>query len=143
MRDEARAARLAAAADRRGSAYRFLLEHHDLLADALTRPSWARFAERMAEEGLADAEGKPATAESLRKMWFRVRREVAARRARQATRVAKRETAPVGVTEPERPAEREPQRPGSSIDEAFRRAGLAGAGDGGRVPEVMKWGEDR
>ena len=67
----------------RSSLFWYLLENHDDLLRAATgtRILWGPLCEQFAADGLRDAEGKPPSPETARMTWWRVRREVAKRRA--------------------------------------------------------------
>ena len=80
----------------------WLLEHHDEIADAASgrRMQWATLCARFAEAGLTDTTGKPATPNTAKVTWQRVRRAVAQQRARRATKAANPKR--VGATPPSR-----------------------------------------
>jgi hypothetical protein len=71
-------------AGRRSPLFLWLRENHDALAAAFANnaPAWASLATYLGERGVRDGEGKPPTARGARDAWWRVRREVAAARAR-------------------------------------------------------------
>lgn len=77
---------LATAGAGRSPLYRWLRTRHDAFAALLevTRPNWRTLAEGFAELGIATPDGKPVTAAAARHVWWRVRRDVAAARARRA-----------------------------------------------------------
>ena len=81
-----RIAELAKAGAGRSPLYRWLRTRHDAFAALLeeTRPSWRTLAEGFAELGITTADGKPIAAAAARHVWWRVRRDVAAARARRA-----------------------------------------------------------
>ena len=81
-----RIAELAKAGAGRSPLYRWLRTRHDAFAALLeeTRPTWTTLAEGFAELGIAKADGKPIAAEAARHVWWRVRRDVAAARAKRA-----------------------------------------------------------
>ncbi len=81
-----RIAELAKAGAGRSPLYRWLRTRHDAFAALLeeTRPNWTTLAEGFAELGIAKSDGKPIAAEAARNVWWRVRRDVAAARARRA-----------------------------------------------------------
>lgn len=60
---------------------RWMRRHHDdLVARIGERPDWSVLAQVFAESGLTDRSGKPASPETARKAWQRVRKEIAARK---------------------------------------------------------------
>lgn len=73
-----------ALAEKKSSTYRWLRSNHDKLRDELaaTRPSWTVIAGVLATHGLEDATGKPPTASTVRRIWYRVRKDVQAARSR-------------------------------------------------------------
>ena len=81
-----RIAELAKAGAGRSPLYRWLRTRHDAFAALLeeTRPNWRTLAEGFAELGITTADGKPIAAAAARHAWWRVRRDVAAARARRA-----------------------------------------------------------
>lgn len=81
-----RIAELAKAGAGRSPLYRWLRTRHDAFAALLeeTRPNWRTLAEGFAELGITTADGKLIAAEAVRHIWWRVRRDVAAARARRA-----------------------------------------------------------
>ena len=81
-----RIAELAKAGAGRTPLYRWLRTRHDAFAALLeeTRPNWRTLAEGFAELGITTADGKPIAAAAARHVWWRVRRDVAAARARRA-----------------------------------------------------------
>ena len=100
---------------------RWMRQRHDALAEAFADapPAWAAFATAVAALGITDAEGKPPTAESARQTWYRVRRDVAAararRRARAAPSLAPDEIAPGVHLVPPEPGS-DPPRPRAKLD---------------------------
>ena len=105
----------------RSPLYRWMRQRHDALADAFTEapPAWSAFASAVAAIGLTDADGKPPTAEGARQTWYRVRRDVAAARARRlaksAPALAPGEIAP-GVRAAAPVAEPDTPRPRMALD---------------------------
>lgn len=61
------------------SLYQWLRRRHDSFAEHVgtVRPNWAALATEFAALGLTDSSGQAATAERVRKTWWRVRRDVA------------------------------------------------------------------
>jgi len=70
-------------ASTRSPLFQWMLRHHDKLADAFaeSRPKWAEVAALLAGKGFTSTEGKPLNPQSVRQMWYRVRRRHAATRA--------------------------------------------------------------
>ena len=68
----------------RSPLYRWLRARHDAFAELLdeTRPRWRTLADGFNDLGLAGAGGQALTPETARHTWWRVRRDVAAARAR-------------------------------------------------------------
>jgi hypothetical protein len=64
--------------------YLWLREHHDALTAAFAEsaPAWAALATYLGEHGITDGDAKRPTARGTRDAWWRVRRDVAAARAR-------------------------------------------------------------
>jgi hypothetical protein len=60
---------------RKSAPYQWLAARHDALVAAFAEepPSWPALAAFLAERGIMNADGKPPTAEGLRKVWLRVR----------------------------------------------------------------------
>jgi hypothetical protein len=71
---------------RRSQLYLWLRAHHDQLAEAFsqTGPAWSQIATSLGNNGVVDGAGKEPTPETVRATWYRVRRDVAAARARRA-----------------------------------------------------------
>ncbi len=71
----------------RSTLFYWLVEHHDEIAQAAAGRSirWEPLRVRFAELGLTDGDGKPATAETSRLTWFKVRKEVLKHRTLRAT----------------------------------------------------------
>lgn len=66
----------------RSALSRWMRQNHDaLLARIGERPDWTVLSEVFAKAGLTDRTGKPASAETARKAWQRVRKEIDARRS--------------------------------------------------------------
>jgi hypothetical protein len=68
--------------------YLWLRQNHDEIVEGLrdVRPSWRILAKRLGEMGIQDGAGKTPTPEGARATWYRVRRDLAAARAKQAAR---------------------------------------------------------
>jgi len=71
----------------RSTLFYWLVEHHNEIAQAAAGRSirWEPLRIRFAELGLTDGDGKPATAETSRLTWFKVRKEVLKHRTLRAT----------------------------------------------------------
>ena len=75
--------------DGRSKLYQYLWRQHRALSKAMVRlnPSWASIAAEIAAAGIMGANGRPASPTAVRNVWWRVCRDVEARkRARQAER---------------------------------------------------------
>lgn len=99
-----RIAEVARGGSGRSPLYRWLRARHDAFAELVeeTRPNWKGLAEGFTELGLEGADGRWLTAETVRRTWWRVRRDVAAARERRA----KPPTPPAVVPEPRSAATR-------------------------------------
>jgi hypothetical protein len=66
--------------------YLWMRQNHDRIAEGLNglRPSWLALATRLGEMDILDGAGKAPTPQGARATWYRVRRDLAAARARQA-----------------------------------------------------------
>jgi hypothetical protein len=66
--------------------YLWMRQNHDRIAEGLDglRPSWRALATRLSEMKIHDGTGKAPTPDGARGTWYRVRRDLAAARARQA-----------------------------------------------------------
>ena len=102
---------LARAGAGRSRLYRWLRTRHDAFADLLeeTRPNWRTLAAGFAELGIFTAAGQPIAAEAVRHIWWRVRRDVAAARARRAAPPVPAQA--VAVVVPALPPASPPSRP--------------------------------
>ena len=71
----------------RSQLYLWLRAHHDQLVEGFRRtgPSWIGIATHLGDNGVVDGAGKAPAPETVRATWYRVRRDVAAARARHAT----------------------------------------------------------
>ena len=79
----------------RSTLFYWLVEFHDEIAQAAAGRfiRWEPLRVRFAELGLTDGDGKPATAETARTTWFKVRKEVRKRRTLHATGMLSRPAA--------------------------------------------------
>lgn len=70
---------------RKSAVYLWFLKNHDALVEAfaLNAPAWADLAAYLGKQGLKDGNGNPPRARGTRDVWFRVRREVKQRSARE------------------------------------------------------------
>lgn len=77
----------------RGDIYRWLREHHAVVTEwlAVRQPSWETIASRIARDGVVGQRGNPPAWHSVRRVWQRVCRDVAAEAA--AREAAAREAA--------------------------------------------------
>jgi hypothetical protein len=119
----------AAGRGRRSRLYLWLRAHHDQLVSGFTQngPSWGTIATHLGNNGLVDGGGKPPAPETVRATWYRVRRDVAAARARDDTAAAE----PVGVTPSPRTGS---SRSGISVPDVVRSSAapsdpMASSGD--------------
>jgi hypothetical protein len=76
----------AAGTGRRSMLYLWLHAHHDQLAEVFAQngPSWARIASHLGKNGIVGDGGDAPAPETVRSAWYRVRRDIAAARARHA-----------------------------------------------------------
>jgi hypothetical protein len=95
--------------------YRWMRSHHDALAAAFDADgaSWRVVTEMLAENGLTDGDGKQPVIRRAQKTWYRVKRDVAATRAKaEAKSKPSPALAPVVATIPlPSPASPDPWRP--------------------------------
>jgi hypothetical protein len=83
-------------ASTRSPLFQWMLRNHDMLAEtfAESRPNWTRVTELLMSRGFSSTDGKPLNPQSVRQMWFRVRKRHAAMRAgRKPRQAAKSEEA--------------------------------------------------
>lgn len=74
--------------DRHSPLYRFMVEHHDAIAEKRSRyGSWDKFLELVNEAGIRDGQHRPVTVRVLYRTWERVTRAVKASRSRPAARI--------------------------------------------------------
>ena len=71
---------------RRSPLYVWLRDNHDQLVEGFTRtaPAWATLAGYLGENGVRDGDGKIPSVRATREAWYRVRRELAANKARRS-----------------------------------------------------------
>lgn len=94
--------------DRHSPLYRFMVEHHDAIAEKRSRyGSWDKFLELVNEAGIRDGQDRPVTVRVLYRTWERVTRAVKASRTRPAARVS----TPVAPPRPGQAAQDQPTRP--------------------------------
>ncbi len=110
--------------DRHSPLYRFMVEHHDAIAEKRSRyGSWDKFLELVNEAGIRDGQDRPVTVRILYRTWERVTRAVKASRSRPAARIvtpAKTPSPPQMPNPPGRPfapspSTRPPQMVGSVV----------------------------
>jgi hypothetical protein len=121
-----RIAEVARAGSGRSLLYRWLRARHDAFAELVeeTRPNWKGLAEGFNGLGLAGPDGRALTAETVRHTWWRVRRDVAAARARRAAPSTPSPAVPLAGPEmaPEpRPAPPAPPASSSESTDALAR----------------------
>jgi hypothetical protein len=70
-------------ASMRSPLFQWMLRNHDTLVEtfAESRPNWTRVTELLTSKGFSSADGKPLNPQSVRQMWFRVRKRHAAMQA--------------------------------------------------------------
>jgi len=70
-------------ASTRSPLFQWMLRNHDTLAEtfAESRPNWTRVTELLVSKGFSNTDGKPLNPQSVRQMWFRVRKRHAAMQA--------------------------------------------------------------
>ena len=83
----------------RSQLYLWFYAHHDQLAEGFGRngPSWSQIARRLGDNGISDGKGKQPAPETVRATWYRVRRDVAAARARRAGPASERAVPGIAV----------------------------------------------
>ncbi len=88
--DVARIVRVLQQSPARSPLYQWMRKHHGKLVQEFedTRPSWDALAAEFGAMGLKDGSGGTLTAERTRKVWWRVRRDVATADVRRAARSA-------------------------------------------------------
>src|SRR5690349_1858293 len=88
-------------ASTRSPLFQWMLRNHDMLAEtfAESRPNWTRVTELLMGRGFSSTDDRPLNPQSVRQMWFRVRRRHAAMQAGRKPRQAAglEEAAPVTV----------------------------------------------
>jgi hypothetical protein len=80
-----------AALSNRSALYVWMLENHDTFAAVVAkagRPNWQALSEAFGTQGYTDSDGQPPSVEVTRQTWWRVRKAVKARRAKQPPPVA-------------------------------------------------------
>lgn len=100
----------------------WLAEHHDALTEANDgKPiRWGPLAARLASFGLTDREGKPASPETVRLTWKRVRRFVADQAAARLARDRTRKMQPSRMPATWRPQSADPPTPPAEAESASR-----------------------
>jgi hypothetical protein len=109
-------------ASTRSPLFQWMLRNHDMLAEtfAESRPNWTRVTELLMSRGFSSTDGKPLNPQSVRQMWFRVRKRHAAMRAGRKPRQAARLEEATPVTVHPAPAP-ETKGEGLSSQEALER----------------------
>jgi hypothetical protein len=91
--------------DRHSPLYRFMVEHHDAIAEKRSRyGSWDKFLELVNEAGIRDGQDRPVTVRILYRTWERVTRAVKASRSRPAARIVTPANTPSPPRMPDPPA---------------------------------------
>ena len=77
-------------ASTRSPLFIWMLRNHDMLVETFieARPNWTRVTEVLMSRGFSSTDGKPLNPQSVRQMWFRVRRRHAAIQAARQFRPA-------------------------------------------------------
>jgi hypothetical protein len=77
-------------ASMRSPLFQWMLRNHDMLVEtfAESRPNWTRVTELLTSKGFSSTDGKPLNPQSVRQMWFRVRKRHAAMQAGKKPRQA-------------------------------------------------------
>lgn len=98
--------------DGKSRLYQYLRREHRTLARALAKhdPSWASIAAEIAAHGVMGRNGKPASPSSVRNMWTRICRDLAAEKKARTTRTAERGVQPSRLPVTWRPPVAEPPR---------------------------------
>ncbi|HQT85049.1 MAG: hypothetical protein B7Z58_13220 [Acidiphilium sp. 37-64-53] len=92
--------------DRHSPLYRFMVEHHDAIAEKRSRyGSWDKFLELVNEAGIRDGQDRPVTVRILYRTWERVTRAVKASRSRPAARIVTPANTPSPPRMPDPPAQ--------------------------------------
>jgi hypothetical protein len=87
-------------ASMRSPLFQWMLRNHDMLVEtfAESRPNWTRVTELLTSRGFSSTDGKPLNPQSVRQMWFRVRKRHAAMRAGRKPRQATKSEEAASVT---------------------------------------------
>ena len=77
-------------ASMRSPLFQWMLRNHDMLVETFveSRPNWTRVTELLTSKGFSLTDGKPLNPQSVRQMWFRVRKRHAAMQAGKKPRQA-------------------------------------------------------
>jgi hypothetical protein len=109
-------------ASTRSPLFQWMLRNHDTLAEtfAESRPNWTRVTELLVSKGFSNIDGKPLNPQSVRQMWFRVRKRHAAMQAGKKPRQtpASEDASPVRVHSAK---EQEPEPQGTGATDALAR----------------------
>ena len=109
-------------ASMRSPLFQWMLRNHDTLVEtfAESRPNWTRVTELLTSKGFSSTDGKPLNPQSVRQMWFRVRKRHAAMRAGRKPRQAAKSEEAASVKAHPAPAP-ETKGEGLSSQEALER----------------------
>jgi hypothetical protein len=109
-------------ASMRSPLFQWMLRNHDMLVEtfAESRPNWTRVTELLTSKGFSSTDGKPLNPQSVRQMWFRVRKRHAAMQAGKKPRQtpASEDASPVRVHSAK---EQEPEPQGTGATDALAR----------------------
>jgi hypothetical protein len=113
----------------RSQLYLWLRGRHDQLAEGFGRngPSWSHIARHLGDNGVYDGAGKQPAPETVRATWYRVRRDVAAARARRAEPASERALPGIALvsTAPSAPPSAPVSPPAGDLDSPPRKFGMA------------------
>lgn len=126
----------------RSSLFWWLAENHDALLEANgAKPiRWGPLASHLASFGLTDRDGKPATPETVRQTWKRVRQFVAEQAAAKRDRVRTMQPSRMPATWRPQPADPPGLRPPDAPREG---AGDAASGADANIARLHRTMEDR
>jgi hypothetical protein len=124
-------------ASMRSPLFQWMLRNHDMLVEtfAESRPNWTRVTELLTSRGFSSIDSKPLNPQSVRQMWFRVRKRHAAMQAGKKPRqTAKSEEAASVKAHPAPTLETKTQDGSLSAEEALKRVKAEMAIRSGRKP---------
>jgi hypothetical protein len=92
---------LSSGASTRSPLFQYMLRNHDQLREMFdeARPNWAKVTEVLSGLGYSSGDGNPLQPESVRKLWYRVRKRHASAQARTKPKVVEAQPAVVEITE--------------------------------------------